>query len=318
MHKLTILLPLKDRHIYTERWLRFNLHDDFLYFIADGSFGDENEKIIKQWSRKNILYKKFNPDKNILTYIDKMKSSLDEIKTPYVINADNDDFLSRATLMKLISELESSEDLVAVQGRIAFFSEKNSRFVSFKRHKDHQHLCNITELDALRELVSNFNPFWYALTRTEVQQNIFSIFERIKLDNAYLAEIFQSAFLLTYGKVGCNSNISYARQSNPTTSNAQNDSSLSIEENPQLDFILDQNFLDKFNLLCDELSILLMVDRKEVFKLFRSLYLLAFQNSEKSYKFNELIDEIGLRIITKLKNYFENSLDENQLLLKIN
>ena len=65
MSKLTILLTLKDRSIYTERWIRCNVFSEFQYYI-DGSLTDENEKIFKKFYHQNN-YVRYPPDNLWLT-----------------------------------------------------------------------------------------------------------------------------------------------------------------------------------------------------------------------------------------------------------
>ena len=40
--KITIILPLLDKHHYTEIWLKNNIYDQYDYIIADGSYKNFN------------------------------------------------------------------------------------------------------------------------------------------------------------------------------------------------------------------------------------------------------------------------------------
>ena len=43
----TVIVPLKDNHHRTLNLLKYSIFDDFDYIFADGSFGDENEKLFE-------------------------------------------------------------------------------------------------------------------------------------------------------------------------------------------------------------------------------------------------------------------------------
>ncbi len=122
---LTIILLLKERQEYTERFLKYfeKNNKNFKLFIADGSKLNLGSKILKN-IKKNpfITYKKFKEDKNYKIYYQKKLSSLKIVKSKYVLFTSNDDFLIYPTLNKCTKILKENKNLNGAGGTIYSFS----------------------------------------------------------------------------------------------------------------------------------------------------------------------------------------------------
>ena len=116
MNDLTILLTLKGRKKYTERWLDWMALEKCPYkiLIADGdSDKSYTKELIKKEKYKDLLidYREYPTDKNINTFIQKFYSAVSSIDTKYSIYADNDDFIIIENLKKAISYIKDKSDI---------------------------------------------------------------------------------------------------------------------------------------------------------------------------------------------------------------
>ena len=85
MSDLTILLLIKDRNTFTQRWVSYYNKNNFNIpvYIADGS--RDNSAINYFQNNKNFFYTYFGFDKDFNTYRKKVIQALGKIKTKYVM-----------------------------------------------------------------------------------------------------------------------------------------------------------------------------------------------------------------------------------------
>ncbi len=123
---LTILLLLKGREEFTERFVEFFINSKLKYklFLADGDKKPLSKKILNKLKRSNIdfQYRKFEFDLNYKKYINKIYNSLKLIKTKYVMLFDNDDFPLKYTINRCLLKLESSKAIIGCGGYLINFS----------------------------------------------------------------------------------------------------------------------------------------------------------------------------------------------------
>ena len=87
-NSLTLLLVLKGRHDFTDRWLKYaNLYlNDYKILIADGN--ELNDKYIYdklKFPNLEVEIPKFPHDQSIELFIRKIRNSLDYIDTKYIL-----------------------------------------------------------------------------------------------------------------------------------------------------------------------------------------------------------------------------------------
>jgi len=123
--RLTILLTLKGRHLFTLRWLwhanRINL--PFRIFIADGEVHPAIARVIEDRSvfpNLEIEYHRYH-DRTFHDFYQKLDDALCKITTPYVMMADNDDFLFPSGIIRGLHVLERSTDYVCAGGCVGHF-----------------------------------------------------------------------------------------------------------------------------------------------------------------------------------------------------
>ena len=110
-NNITFLLPIKDRFEFTKRFLSsFDYSYNIPIIISDGSYKVSKEltKIIN--TKSNVVYKKFNFDKDYLTYLKKLKDSIDFVETNYVALVCDDDFYFLDQITDAVKFLESNQE----------------------------------------------------------------------------------------------------------------------------------------------------------------------------------------------------------------
>ncbi|MCE9599010.1 MAG: TIGR00180 family glycosyltransferase [Spirochaetia bacterium] len=133
---LTIVMPLKGRHFYTEFWVSYALKArlPFKLILADGSKEDE----IGQFMGKNakllegldVEYLRFPFDATYADYYKKVLNTLSMVKTKYVVLLDNDTFPVPSSLGACIAFMESNADHSCCRGaHVDFDFDSNGEII---------------------------------------------------------------------------------------------------------------------------------------------------------------------------------------------
>lgn len=122
---LTILLTLKDRSAFTQRWLDYAaaVNLPFPIVIADGSIDDAAAPMVEGYraAGRDVCRIRYPVDRDYETYYRKLADSLARVRTPYVVLADNDDFFFVEGLSAAVQFLDTHPDYVACGGQCAVF-----------------------------------------------------------------------------------------------------------------------------------------------------------------------------------------------------
>jgi glycosyltransferase domain-containing protein len=151
---LTILVLLKGREEFTERFVEFFINSKLKYklFFADGDKKRISKKILNKLKKSNVdfQYHKFEHDINYKRFINKIYQSLKLIKTKYVMLFDNDDFPQKYSINKCLLKLEKSTDIIGCGGYLINFN-----LFSLKNKKNYLsgNAVNLSKIN----LGSNFN-----------------------------------------------------------------------------------------------------------------------------------------------------------------
>jgi glycosyltransferase domain-containing protein len=123
--QLTILLTLKDRAPFTQRWLRYAAAAQlpFRILIADGSTDDAAAQLVADQSAHglDIEWVRYPIDCTYADYYAKVADALSRITTPLVVLADNDDLFIRDGLSRAVQFLSDNPSYVACGGQCAVF-----------------------------------------------------------------------------------------------------------------------------------------------------------------------------------------------------
>lgn len=207
---LTIILQIRDKHEYTFRWLDYAYDQNcpFQIYIADGS---RNSKVKKYIIKKNlhhrlkIEYKKTDYDINWKTYCSKISIALNNIKTSYILIADNDDFYNFKNVEKCINYLNQNSDFASCGGNTVNFcildGNVQGNKVQFKKQNKLSYINN-NLFENVKLYLSNTTggPFYYVHRRIIFKdgwrKNI-----NLNFLNPRMTEIFMELYILSSGKV---------------------------------------------------------------------------------------------------------------------
>jgi glycosyltransferase domain-containing protein len=230
--RLTIVLPLKGRPLFTLRflWHANRARIPFRFLIADGEvrlpLSDILENASKHFPELDIEYVRYPDDTNFSRYFAKMHDAVRRVRTPYVMLADNDDFLAPAGIEHAIEFLDSHADYVCCGGGIAGFSVKTPPVASLGmllgplsrlnyRYAPDSTPADIYANSALARALSAFRSQWifYAVYRTPAQEIVCKEIAELDLGGLHLMERFCAMRTLTLGKARVDQTvISYFKQ----------------------------------------------------------------------------------------------------------
>jgi glycosyltransferase domain-containing protein len=227
--RLTIVLPLKGRHLFTFRflWHANRMRLPYHFLIADGQV---NEAVAQQLSdsRKmfpdlDIEYIRYPDDVDYSRYFAKMSDAVQRVRTPYVMHADNDDFLGFEGIERALDFLDANKDYVCARGHSVTFSVYSGfgssevaicgKFNQFHLQRDADDFSAPTAMQRLRDDGLS-HAMYYAIYRTEALATIWREIAEIDFSDLTLHENFVGLRTLTLGKAHTNKEtITYFSQS---------------------------------------------------------------------------------------------------------
>src|SRR5580658_6540170 len=180
--RLTIVMPLKGRRLFTFRllWHANKLRLPYRFVIADGQVNEavarrlENSREV--FPHLDIEYIRYPDDTGYSRYFAKMSDAMQRVRTPYVMHADNDDFLGFDGIERALDFLDANADCVCARGRIVTFSvysglgerygAVSGKFNRFYMHGDVKEVAAPSATERLQQggLCSGL---YYAIYRTE-------------------------------------------------------------------------------------------------------------------------------------------------------
>lgn len=230
--RLTVLLPLKGRPLFT---LRFLWHANrqkmpYRFVIADGEVHPELACLLENSSalfpNLDIEYVRYPDDRTFSNFFEKMADALGRVRTPYVVIADNDDFLIASGIERTLDFLDAHKDYVCCGSGIAGFSvyaglnDPNGNLLGKTNRWEYRY----TSYDASRDFSSDSaaerlrqgTRYWwsyYAVYRAEALAKIWREIREINFSDLQIHELFCTMRPLTMGKVRSDPTaFSYCRQ----------------------------------------------------------------------------------------------------------
>jgi glycosyltransferase domain-containing protein len=230
--RLTIVLPLKGRYLFTLRFLWHANRQQLPYriLIADGQVHPELAAILEN-SRKHfpaldIEYLRYPDDGDFPRFFAKMADATSRAQTPYAMVADNDDFVIRSGIDRSLDYLETHPDFVCCSGGIGGFSVYSTtcgptenlmgpinrwsfRYAPFDRSR-YFDSSSVTE-----RLIGGLRYSWtfYSVMRASSLAKIWREVAEINFTDLQLCEKFVAARTLTLGKTkALPASFSYMRQ----------------------------------------------------------------------------------------------------------
>ena len=238
MNNTVILLLLKDRAEFTERWLHVHnkLNFKIPIHIADGSITDTNKKIFLNFRNKehtlNISYKHYGKDTNLDAFYRKMTKAIENVDSQYIILTCNDDFLIEKSIIEGADFLNENSEYVAAAGPIydtaisqthpshnnvwGALSHPTNQYPAFNR------LENNPETRIYQFLSGRKNSYiWTALHRRNVILETSKVIQEISPPDLRFHEHLMSLLTLGKGKVSGALPCMTLHQSNPGESVGQ-------------------------------------------------------------------------------------------------
>ncbi|MCB1180118.1 MAG: TIGR00180 family glycosyltransferase, partial [Leptospiraceae bacterium] len=194
---LSIVIPTYNRQNYVLRNMKFWSNKNVLVYVLDGS-ADSIEKNKLEGLGENINY--FHLP---ITFPERVKKSLELVKTKYTVFMGDDEFYFPSGLKQCIDELEKNEDLVACSGRCLGFQYKNkilSSWFMYNNQKNYSISSN-DPIERMKYHMENYTPSTvYGVTRTEDWKNSWRSFTEKEFPIFSMAEIQLELSLSFFGK----------------------------------------------------------------------------------------------------------------------
>jgi glycosyltransferase domain-containing protein len=214
---LTVVLPIKDRHEFARRFVRHFFYNRLPYelLIADGS-----KEQFGYLVGRGHEYIRYPYDETLAHYHAKMADVLSRVTTPYVMLADDDDFVLRSGTDKAIEYLETHPDYVCCGGGLAGFSlygnSATGRINKWSYRYTHlDRSIDINSISSMERLAIGSRNWWsyYAIYRTKALQTITKEVKEIDFSDLQLREFYYAMRTMTLGKAYSDpTTISYMRQ----------------------------------------------------------------------------------------------------------
>jgi glycosyltransferase domain-containing protein len=230
---LTILLTLKDRALFTVRWMNYadSIAFPFKVLIADGGSDESVPAMLSEKMRfpnVDFEYVRYPYDKSYAEYYAKIADALARIRTPFVAMADNDDFLIVDTLHEAVEFLSTNSDYASCggQGSLFWIRATEAHGVVYGNRIDYK--CGLipsisaeSAKERLRsQSLSSADPLFYDVKRIEDARKQFEIVRTLNLNDLFLCEILVQFLMAIAGKTKRLNRLYLARQHNSPDSSA--------------------------------------------------------------------------------------------------
>ena len=213
--RLTIILALKGRHNFTDRWLSYaNINlSKFRILVADGSDKDEKYLFHKsKYPNLDITFKDFPADKDVSFYVRKLLISANIIQTKYILYADNDDFMVGEEIINLLNFLDKNDAYVAARGEIYdfsidSFSEIYGKILGLKKFMKSLSFEKNDHLERYFDFSKNRQGLFHCIIRKDTFREILTLCENSKFFYLTIFKLFFSYYLVSTGKIFCSNNL---------------------------------------------------------------------------------------------------------------
>ena len=221
MHDFVLILLIKGRENFTERWLKYMSKIEFKHKIVIGN-GDKksNSKIKKIINKKifsnlNIEYHSYN-NQNYKDYYFMMYDVVKkQNEAKYIKFCDNDDFILPRQLNNLLNLIKHDKKSVSVGDRAMWFSiienKLYSKNIYFKPGNFHRLIENFN-IRNIREAFINFQePFYNIFKKKFILQTLKEI-HQINFSDLEIRAFYLQLRIMMLGQIKFYNQISYVRQ----------------------------------------------------------------------------------------------------------
>ncbi len=214
--RLTIVMPLRGRNLFTLRFLYYanQLQMPYRFLIADGLVHPKLAEVLensrRHFSDLDIEYVRYPDDREFADFFNKMADALGRVTTPYAMIGDNDDFIMPAGVERAIDFLESNPDFVGYSGRILGFSAYSGLSDpqrGLRGRLNRLYMCypqrDASQASASERFQNSMSGLWpyYAIMRTEALATVCREIAELSFSDLQVHEAFHVLRVLTMGRV---------------------------------------------------------------------------------------------------------------------
>lgn len=225
--RLTIVLALRGRPLFTRRWLDYAqaVSLPFKVFVADGSddkdasFVEELLRDKARFSNLDVEHARYPFDAAYSDYYAKMTDALSRTRTPFTALVDNDDFPLARGLDRLTSFLEAHPDYSACGGRMAEVVVESAdrlyggRVILSPGHPQRD-LKEASASARVESLFARYQTSYYDVHRTAFMKDCFASLNEAAPADVFLAELWTALLAAAAGTVKKLPDIFLVRQRN--------------------------------------------------------------------------------------------------------
>ncbi len=194
----TILVPIKDNVHRTRHFLKNNDFSEFQFLFADGSLGNENEMLFNSYERPYVSYMRHPADTSLAKYLEKIAASAETVTTPFMMTMDAGDYLLPkgvdAAVTRLLNDIKASTSSGDPYSSREFGPLMTKPLMAISAAP----ISGQSLEAALAYIRENYCYLWYAIHRTEVFKNTWSLIAREKFKHPYM-EYFPTLSALAQG-----------------------------------------------------------------------------------------------------------------------
>lgn len=225
---LTIVLPLRGRHLHTLRWLWHanSVKLPYHVIIADGEVHPTIDRLLSDPTTfRNLSFEYHRHcDLSFSDFYKKCTETMRKVRTDFAMMSDNDDFPIIAGIDQSVEHLKSGTDFACAGGQLPDFSVVSHRSQPGKvigrmerLRFGYAHQCRDISFSSASERVMNeihcYQTIYYHVYRTEVLRRIFQEVEGYDFSDLTVHEYYCALRTATLGKVRTDpSVICYLRQ----------------------------------------------------------------------------------------------------------
>jgi len=222
---LTILLPLKGRDDFSLRWFRYAASQSLPYkvLVADGGHDEGLEDTLRRdgiFDRIDCKYVRYPFDSSIEIFLRKMADALHRVETPFVVIANNDDFIFFEALATSVAFLKENPDFASSRGEIWDFavadgsgSSTYGRMTGVRKLYFHPSVAGDSALERVGDMAVKFHSAGHDIVRTPILADIYARIAETGLNDFRFADRCWSFMIASVGKMHRSDNLYMLHQS---------------------------------------------------------------------------------------------------------
>lgn len=179
----------------------------FEVILLDGGLPNDLENFSKDFSF--VRYERCAYDKTIKHFVSKMVYGHSLVKTPFVMDMDNDDFFDVSGLLCACDFLIKNKSFVSFCGDVKSFVSRENGIVLDKSIYTNPSILGKTGKERMENCFKNFHSFWHNVTWTHHSEMVFKLIEGTGIDDFKFLSLLQTCLLAAMGEMERNNKISY-------------------------------------------------------------------------------------------------------------